>query len=84
MTLSILSKLPTTRHFGRPFCLTLNYLNILSIEHSHSNLPNSKPILGSIHMTKFQVLKKQKIGHAIRPSISEKPILAKLVKSLIN
>ena len=63
--------------------ISFNYLNIPSIEHSHSNLPNSKPMLESIHMTNFQVLKEQKIGHAIRRSVLEKPILAKLVKSLI-
>ena len=57
--------------------------NIPAIEHFHSNLQNNDPILATVNSyDKVQVLKELKIGHAIRRSVSEKPILKKLVKSL--
>ena len=61
------------------FANTVSNLNIPTIEHSHSNLQNSDPILATVNSTE----KVDQVDHAIRRSVSEKQILTKLVKSLI-
>ena len=59
-------------------------LNIAATEHRHSNLQNTDPILAAVNSyDKYLSIERNKIRHKIRHSVSEKPILTKLLKSLI-
>ena len=69
--------------FNDFFANTVINLSIPVIKHSHHNLQTADPILATIYMRNTEVLEEWKIIHAIPRSVSDKPILTKLVKSLI-
>ena len=62
---------------------TVPNLNIPAIEHPHWNLQNTDPILDTVNTDDKHPVWENKNGSCIWRSVPEKPILTKLVTSLM-